>query len=113
MSTPDPTVAQLLQSERFKYPGLLPREIIVLRAWLRLREKDYDRFDYNVRIGTGFDPGRRRQHNSAGALVIRLFSQPFLRGWGNPARTSDGSMRRILSSLCVLWHEPCKSCLHL
>lgn len=57
MSTPQPTVAQLLQSERFKYPGLLPREIIVLRAWLRLREKDFDRFDYNVRIGTGFDPG--------------------------------------------------------
>lgn len=57
MSTPPPTVAQLLQSERFKYPGLLPREIVVLRAWLRLREKDFDRFDYNVRIGTGFDPG--------------------------------------------------------
>lgn len=57
MSTPQPTVAQLLQSERFKYPGLLPREIIVLRAWLRLHENEYDRFDYNVRIGTGFDPG--------------------------------------------------------
>ena len=57
MSTPQNTPAQLLQSERFKYPGLLPREIIVLRAWLRLHEDEYDRFDYNVRIGTGFDPG--------------------------------------------------------
>lgn len=57
MSTPPKTPAQTLQQERFNYPGLLPREIIVLRAWLRLHENEYDRFDYNVRIGTGFDPG--------------------------------------------------------
>jgi len=57
MSNLQPTVAQYLQKERFKYPGLLPREIVVLRAWLRLHEQEYDRFDYNVRIGTGFDPG--------------------------------------------------------
>ena len=57
MSTPPPTVAQLLLQERLKYPGMLPREIIVFRAWLRLHESEYDRFDFNVRIGTGFDPG--------------------------------------------------------
>lgn len=57
MSTPPNTPAQALQQERFRYPGLLPREIIVLRAWLRLHEAEYERFDYNVRIGTGFDPG--------------------------------------------------------
>lgn len=49
--------AQKLQSERLNYPGLLPREIIVLRNWLKLHEADYDRFDYNVRLGGGFDPG--------------------------------------------------------
>jgi hypothetical protein len=53
MSSP----AQTLQAERLKYPGLLPREIIVLRAWLRLHESEYDRFDFNYRVGTGFDPG--------------------------------------------------------
>jgi len=53
MSTP----AQTLQSERLKYPGLLPREIIIFREWLRLHERDFDRFDYNVRVGDGFDPG--------------------------------------------------------
>ena len=57
MSTPQITLAQTLQSERMKYPGLLPREILVLRAWLKLHESEYDRFDYNVRLGTGFDPG--------------------------------------------------------
>lgn len=53
MSTP----AQLLQSDRFRFPGLLPREILVLRAWLKLHEAEYDRFDFNVRMGSGFDPG--------------------------------------------------------
>jgi hypothetical protein len=51
------TVAQRLQSERLKYPGLLPDEIIVLRNWLALHEHGYDRFDYNVRLGPDLDPG--------------------------------------------------------
>lgn len=51
------TVAQRLQSERLKYPGMLPDEIIIFREWLKLHEQAYDRFDYNVRIGQGIDPG--------------------------------------------------------
>lgn len=39
------------------YPGLLPREVLLLREWLKLHEQEYDRFDYNVRIGAGVDPG--------------------------------------------------------
>ena len=57
MSTPQQTPAQKLQSERLSYPGLLPREIIVFRNWLKLHESEYDRFEYNVRLGDGFDPG--------------------------------------------------------
>lgn len=51
------TPAQTLQSERLKYPGLLPREIIIFREWLRLHERSFDRFDFNVRVGDGADPG--------------------------------------------------------
>lgn len=51
------TLAQRLESERFKYPGLLPDEVLVLRAWLALHQSEYDRFDYNMRIGQGIDPG--------------------------------------------------------
>lgn len=51
------TTAQRLESERLKYPGLLPEEILVLRAWLALHQTEYDRFDYNMRIGQGIDPG--------------------------------------------------------
>lgn len=53
MSTVPPTP----QSERLTYPALLPAEINVLRAWLRLHEAEYTKFDYNVRVGPGFDPG--------------------------------------------------------
>lgn len=56
-SVPQPGVAQKLQADRLKYPGLLPDEALVLRAWLRLHENEYDGFDYNVRIGPDLDPG--------------------------------------------------------
>lgn len=53
MSTP----AQRLQADRLRFPGLLPREVLVLKAWLNLHEAEFDRFDYNVRLGEGNDPG--------------------------------------------------------
>lgn len=59
MSTP----AQTLQADRLKFPGLLPREILVLRSWLKQHESEYDRFDFNVRLGSGFDPGPTYQQN--------------------------------------------------
>lgn len=53
MSTP----AQQLQSDLTRFPGLRPEEVLVLRAWLKVHEKEFDRFDYNVRVGPGQDPG--------------------------------------------------------
>lgn len=50
-------VAQRFQADRLNFPGMLPREIIVWKAWLELHEKEYERFDYNVRVGAGDDPG--------------------------------------------------------
>lgn len=49
--------AQALQSERLKYPAMLPREIILWRAWLKLHEPEFTDYDYNVRVGQGVDPG--------------------------------------------------------
>ena len=45
------------QSLRTKYPGMRAREADVMRRWLKLHEQEYDRFDYNVRIGASRDPG--------------------------------------------------------
>jgi hypothetical protein len=52
-----PGVPQRFQADRLKFPGLLPEETLVARAWLALHEKEYEAFDYNVRIGKGDDPG--------------------------------------------------------
>ncbi len=54
MSSP-PTVPPL--SERDYYPALLPREIEILKAWLKDHEREYERFEFNVRAGQGIDPG--------------------------------------------------------
>jgi hypothetical protein len=53
MSNGNPSPEWLRQT----YPAMLPAEIAVWRAWLRLNAGNYDRFEYNVRVGPGFDPG--------------------------------------------------------
>ncbi len=44
-------------SDRQKYPGLHPAEVPILRAWLAQHEKDFERIDFNVRVGGGDDLG--------------------------------------------------------
>lgn len=51
------TVAQRMLADRERFPAMLPDEILVFKAWLRLHEKEYDSFDFNVRIGKGEDAG--------------------------------------------------------
>lgn len=79
MSTPPISPARRMEVDRAKYPALNPPEILVWREFLRLHQHEYDVlpsswlvwrktqpgaqpvpgdvFDYNVRIGTGRDPG--------------------------------------------------------
>lgn len=47
----------MAESDRLYYPAMLPAEIIVWQAWLRLHQAEYDRFEYNTRVGPGYDPG--------------------------------------------------------
>ncbi len=53
MSTP----AQTMMAERLKYPGMAPREVLIYNAWRKMHAAEYVRFDYNVRVGNGTDPG--------------------------------------------------------
>lgn len=60
MSTTPPLpqyLPQRMEADRKKFPGMAPREIIIFKNWLGLYQQNYDRFDYNVRLGSGFDPG--------------------------------------------------------
>lgn len=79
MSSIPTSPARRLEAARAKYPNINPAEILVWQEFLRLHEGEYDVlpqswlafrskqpgkvpqpgdvFDYNVRIGTGRDPG--------------------------------------------------------
>ena len=46
-----------MQGARLKLPGLLPNETAIYLAWWEDHFNDYTAADYNVRVGTGFDPG--------------------------------------------------------
>jgi len=52
-----PNVAQRLESELLKYPGMLADETLVWRTWAALHQSEYDRFDHNIRMGPDQDPG--------------------------------------------------------
>ena len=67
MSTP----AQRLESDRAKYPALNVDEVLVWKAWLLLHQQEFDRFDYNYRIGDGSDPGPAFADNIR-AMAIQL-----------------------------------------
>jgi hypothetical protein len=51
------TPAITMQADRLRFPGMLPREILIFKNWLTAHEAEYDSFDYNKRIGAGQDPG--------------------------------------------------------
>jgi hypothetical protein len=46
-----------MQADRLKFPGMQVREILIWKNWLYLNSTRFDRYEYNVRIGEGVDPG--------------------------------------------------------
>lgn len=60
MSTPTPPkpgIPQVLLDDRLALPGMLPQEVVIFRAWWKANAANYTGADFNVRVGTGFDPG--------------------------------------------------------
>lgn len=51
------TPAQVLESDRWKYPGMAPREVLIWRKWLEAHQSEYTGWAYNVLLGNGIDPG--------------------------------------------------------
>lgn len=49
--------AQRFAADRAKFPGMQIDELLVWKAFLAAQHANYDRFDYNVRLGPGVDPG--------------------------------------------------------
>jgi len=69
-------------------------EILVWRNWLKLHQAEFDRFDYNVRIGTGVDPGPAFPQNIRDmAIAIRSLRLDAV-GWQGAAATIFEVKRR-------------------
>lgn len=47
------------ESQRLRYPGLIPVESRLWRAFLLEHEGQFHDFEYNVRVGEGISPGNR------------------------------------------------------
>lgn len=56
---PEPGIAQNMLADRQSLPGLIPQEIVIFKAWWADHYREYDSADFNVRVGTGFDPGEK------------------------------------------------------
>jgi hypothetical protein len=49
--------AQRLEADLLSFPGMQVDETVVWRAWAALHQSEYDRFEHNIRLGPGRDPG--------------------------------------------------------
>lgn len=54
---PAPGIAQFSLLDRQRLPGLIPQEIVIFKAWWALHNAEYTAYDFNVRVGKGYDPG--------------------------------------------------------
>lgn len=51
------SLALRMQEDRLRYAAMQPREILIWKNWLKANVLRFDRYEYNVRLGTGVDPG--------------------------------------------------------
>ena len=79
--------AQTLQADRLTFPGMLPRECLIWRAWLRLHEREYDAFSYNERIGPGYDPGPAWPENMRVMAIANSQKRLDAVAWRGPQAT--------------------------
>jgi hypothetical protein len=45
------------QADRLRFPGMQLREILIWKNWFYGNSTRFDRYEYNVRLGDGVDPG--------------------------------------------------------
>jgi hypothetical protein len=62
--------AQTFEADRLKYPGMLLREILVWKTWQFGNASRFDRFEYNVRLGDGVDPGPSYQDSARRQWIL-------------------------------------------
>lgn len=113
MSYP-PTPAQTLQADRLRFPGMLPREVLIWRNWLALHAGEFDTFQYNERVGSGYDPGPGWDESIRAMAIANSQKRLDVVAWkGNQAELIEVKDRAGASALGqVLTYMPLWSMAH-
>src|SRR5260370_39344269 len=101
------------QADRLRFPGMQLREILIWKNWLYGNSTRFDRYEYNVRLGDGVDPGpsypdsSRRQWiaNSmkrVDVVAVKGERVTIIEVEENPGLTAFGQ----LAGYVVLWRKP-------
>jgi hypothetical protein len=88
-TTPPPKleIAQRFAEDRLRYPGMLPLEIAIFKAWFARRAADYTDGEFNVRVGKGFDPGPAYGENERKAAIYSTQKRIDALLWQGPQPT--------------------------
>jgi hypothetical protein len=76
-----------IEAERRKYPGLLPREGAILRAWLQTHEPEFNAYNFNVKLGPGSDPGPRFSDEQRAEAIANSKLRADVIAWQGPQAT--------------------------
>jgi hypothetical protein len=98
------------QADRLKFPGMQLREILIWKNWLYQNSTRFDRYEYNVRLGDGVDPGPSYPDSSrrmwiansmkrVDVVAVRGASVTIIEVEENPGLTAFGQ----LAGYAVLW----------
>jgi hypothetical protein len=107
-STASPAIR--MQADRLRYPGMQVREILIWKNWLYLNSTRFDRYEYNVRLGDGVDPGPAYPDSSrrmwiansmkrVDVIAVRAGHVTIIEVEENPGMTAFGQ----LAGYQVLW----------
>lgn len=62
--------AQRFEADRNRFPAMPLREILIWKNWLAKNPVRFDRYEYNVRLGDGVDPGPSYDSASRRAWIL-------------------------------------------
>jgi hypothetical protein len=104
--------AQRFQADRLRFPGMQLREILIWKNWLYQNSTRFDEYHYNVRLGSGVDPGPSYPDSSrrmwiansmkrADVIAVKAGHVTIIEVEENPGLTSFGQLAGYLS----LWRQ--------
>lgn len=104
------------RSDRLRYPGMQLREILIWKNWLYQNSTRFDRYEYNVRLGDGVDPGPSFPDSSrrmwiansmkrADVVAVRGGHVTLIEVEENPGMTAFGQ----LAGYQILWRNRVKA----